>query len=48
MRVIDYHMHTCFSGDSEASPREHVLQAIKMKFVLRIIVILIIPLIRLN
>ena len=30
MRVIDYHMHTCFSGDSEANPREHVLQAIKM------------------
>lgn len=30
MRVIDYHMHTCYSGDSEANPREHVLQAIKM------------------
>ena len=30
MRVIDYHMHTHFSGDSEANPREHVLQAIKM------------------
>ena len=30
MRVIDYHMHTHFSGDSEAKPREHVLQAIKM------------------
>lgn len=30
MRVIDYHMHTHFSGDSDANPREHVLQAIKM------------------
>lgn len=30
MRVIDYHMHTAFSGDSEANPREHVLQAIRM------------------
>lgn len=30
MRKIDYHMHTKFSGDSEASPREHVLQAIEM------------------
>lgn len=30
MRVIDYHMHTHFSGDSEANAREHVLQAIKM------------------
>lgn len=28
MRKIDYHMHTCFSGDSEADPREHVKQAI--------------------
>lgn len=30
MRVIDYHMHTYFSGDSQANPREHVLQAIQM------------------
>lgn len=30
MRVIDYHMHTHFSGDSEANPREHILQAIQM------------------
>ena len=30
MRSIDYHMHTRFSGDSEADPREHVIQAIKM------------------
>ena len=30
MRVIDYHMHTHFSGDSEANPREHVLKAIEM------------------
>lgn len=30
MRAIDYHMHTCFSGDSEADPREHVKQAILM------------------
>lgn len=30
MRKIDYHMHTCFSADSEANPREHILQAIKM------------------
>lgn len=28
MRAIDYHMHTCFSSDSEANPRDHVLQAI--------------------
>ena len=41
MRSIDYHMHTRFSGDSEADPREHVIQAIKMRFVLLIIVILI-------
>ncbi len=30
MRKIDYHMHTYFSADSEASPREHIIQAIKM------------------
>lgn len=30
MRKIDYHMHTHFSADSEASPREHILQAIAM------------------
>lgn len=30
MRAIDYHMHTCFSGDCEADPREHVKQAILM------------------
>lgn len=30
MRVIDYHIHTHFSGDSEANPREHVLKAIEM------------------
>lgn len=30
MRKIDYHMHTHFSADSEADPREHVLQAIRM------------------
>lgn len=30
MKTIDYHMHTCFSGDSEANPREHVKQAILM------------------
>lgn len=30
MRKIDYHMHTHFSADSEASPREHILQAIQM------------------
>ena len=30
MRVIDYHMHTHFSGDSESNPREHVLKAIEM------------------
>lgn len=29
MRKIDYHMHTRFSTDSEASPREHILQAIE-------------------
>lgn len=29
MRRIDYHMHTCFSGDSEANPREHIEEAIK-------------------
>lgn len=28
MRKIDYHMHTHFSADSEASPREHILTAI--------------------
>lgn len=28
MRKIDYHMHTHFSADSEASPREHILMAI--------------------
>ncbi len=30
MRRIDYHMHTKFSGDSEADPREHIQQAIKL------------------
>lgn len=30
MRKIDYHMHTHFSADSEASPREHIEQAIAM------------------
>ena len=30
MRKIDYHMHTCFSGDSEANPREHIKQAIAL------------------
>ena len=29
MRKIDYHMHTHFSADSEASPREHILTAIQ-------------------
>lgn len=29
MRKIDYHMHTHFSADSEASPREHILMAIE-------------------
>lgn len=30
MRSIDYHMHTRFSGDSEAYPRSHVMQAIAL------------------
>lgn len=30
MRKIDYHMHTHFSTDSEASPKEHILKAIEM------------------
>lgn len=30
MRKIDYHMHTHFSTDSEASPREHIEKAIEM------------------
>ena len=30
MRKIDYHMHTCFSADSDASPEEHILKAIDM------------------
>lgn len=30
MRRIDYHMHTKFSGDSDASPREHIEQALRM------------------
>ena len=30
MRKIDYHMHTHFSGDSEASPREYIEQAIRV------------------
>ncbi|MFQ9921925.1 MAG: histidinol-phosphatase HisJ family protein [Beduini sp.] len=30
MRKIDYHMHTCFSADSEANPQQHIEQAIKM------------------
>lgn len=30
MRKIDYHMHTHFSTDSEASPREHIEKAIQM------------------
>lgn len=29
MRKIDYHMHTYFSTDSEANPREHILMAIE-------------------
>ncbi len=29
MRKIDYHMHTKFSADSEANPREHILKAIE-------------------
>ena len=29
MRKIDYHMHTCFSADSNANPREHILMAIE-------------------
>jgi len=29
MRKIDYHMHTWFSADSEANPREHILKAIE-------------------
>lgn len=29
MRKIDYHMHTKFSADSEADPREHILKAIE-------------------
>lgn len=29
MRKIDYHMHTHFSADSEADPREHILMAIE-------------------
>lgn len=28
MRAIDYHMHTWFSTDSNANPKEHILQAI--------------------
>lgn len=30
MRKIDYHMHTYFSADSEANPREHIQKAIEM------------------
>ena len=30
MRKIDYHMHTYFSTDSDASPLEHIKQAITM------------------
>lgn len=30
MRKIDYHMHTHFSTDSEAKPREHIEKAIEM------------------
>lgn len=30
MRKIDYHMHTHFSADSEANPREHIEKAIQM------------------
>jgi histidinol-phosphatase (PHP family) len=30
MRAIDYHMHTKFSGDSEADPRAHIEQAIAL------------------
>ena len=37
MRVIDYHMHTHFSGDSEANPREHVLKAIEMNLQIRMV-----------
>ena len=29
MRKIDYHIHTHFSTDSEAQPREHILKANK-------------------
>lgn len=28
MKRIDYHMHTCFSSDSDANPEEHIQQAI--------------------
>ena len=31
MKSIDYHIHTKFSGDSDASPVEYVKQAIKMQ-----------------
>lgn len=30
MRRIDYHMHTKFSGDSEADPEEHIRQALRL------------------
>lgn len=30
MKSIDYHMHTMFSGDSDANPKGHVEQAIKL------------------
>ncbi|MEE0441000.1 MAG: histidinol-phosphatase HisJ family protein [Thomasclavelia sp.] len=31
MKSIDYHIHTKFSGDSDASPADYVKQAIKMQ-----------------
>ena len=31
MKSIDYHIHTKFSGDSDASPVDYVKQAIKMQ-----------------
>ena len=40
MRSIDYHMHTRFSGDSEADPREHVIQAIKMGLMMRFVLLI--------
>lgn len=31
MKSIDYHIHTKFSGDSDASPVDYIKQAIKMQ-----------------